>query len=67
MPRVQAPHRRAGAQLRITEGPADAAKLGGDEAIVELDIMGDEDRILHERLELVGHVGEVRRRLDHGR
>ena len=65
--RVETPHRRTSTQLRITERPADPAKFGGNESVVELNIVGDEYGILHERFQFLGYVTKIRRVLDHGR
>ena len=55
MPRVIASHARAGAELRKPEATLKPRVLLRDEAVVEIDVMRDEDAVAHKANEAIRH------------
>ena len=54
------PHPGAGAELRKAEAAVKPRKFLRDESVVEVDIVGDEDAVSHERHQAVRHFSKHR-------
>ena len=65
MPGITPTHSCAGAKLRKTEPALKPFVFMADEAVVEIDVVGDEDAVAHESHESVRDLGEHRRIADH--
>src|SRR4051812_39456347 len=66
MARIMPAHPRAGAEFGETETALKALIFLRDEAVVEIDVMGDEDAVAHELQEAFCDLGEGRRTAYHG-
>src|SRR6478736_5434106 len=65
MPRIPSAHPRARAELRRPETSLQSFEFMGDEAVVEVHVVGDEDAVSHEVHEAVGHFREQWRAAHH--